>query len=75
MSLLDRLKGAFVDRSEEPSSEDVGRSVIDAVYKLMQIDARWSLRAEREFSWWGHRLKQQLAIEVWPSARATANIE
>lgn len=60
MSLLDRLKGAFLDRSEEPSSEDVGRSVIEAVYKLMQIDARWSLRAEREFSWWGHRFKQRV---------------
>ncbi|HQZ72490.1 MAG TPA: hypothetical protein PK826_14315, partial [Anaerolineae bacterium] len=64
MSLLERLKGAFLDPSEEASSKDVGRTVIDAVYRTMQIDAPWSLRAEREFSWWGYRLKQR----VWAGA-------
>lgn len=45
------------------SVSDPGLAVVDHLYKQMQIDAEWSLRQERGFTWWG----DQLAQRVWAS--------
>lgn len=41
MSLLDRLRNVFVDQLDEPVSGDVGPPVVEAVFRLMQIDAQY----------------------------------
>jgi hypothetical protein len=42
---------------------DVGPQVLDQVYKQMKIDREWSVRANRQFVWWGHRLAQRVWAE------------
>jgi CheY-like chemotaxis protein len=39
---------------------DVGPEVVDFVFREMHIDAEWSTRNERGFTWWGHGLAQRL---------------
>jgi len=43
---------------------DPGLAVVEHLYKQMQIDAQWSVRQERGFTWWGDRLAQR----VWASS-------
>jgi len=45
------------------SDSDPGLAVVEHLYKQMQIDAAWSVRRERGFTWWGDRLAQR----VWAS--------
>jgi hypothetical protein len=42
---------------------DVGPQVLDQVYKQMKIDREWSVKANRQFVWWGHRLAQRVWAE------------
>jgi hypothetical protein len=44
--------------------KDPGLVVVEHLYKQMQIDAQWSVRQERGFTWWGDRLAQR----VWASS-------
>lgn len=37
---------------------DVGLAALDRIYRELQIDEPWTVRADREFSWIGHRLQQ-----------------
>jgi hypothetical protein len=46
------------------SVSDPGLAVVEHLYKQMQIDAEWSVRQERGFTWWG----DQLAQRVWASS-------
>ena len=39
---------------------DVGPEAVDFVFREMKIDAEWSTRDERSFTWWGHRLAQRV---------------
>jgi len=39
---------------------DVGPKVVDFVFREMQVDAEWSTRDERGFTWWGHHLAQRV---------------
>jgi len=45
---------------------DPGLAVVEHLYEQMQIDAEWSVRQERGFTWWG----DQLAQRVWASPSA-----
>jgi hypothetical protein len=42
---------------------DLGQRVVAEVYRTMQIDAEWSVRHARGFTWWGHRLAQRVWAE------------
>jgi prepilin signal peptidase PulO-like enzyme (type II secretory pathway) len=42
---------------------DVGPEVLDFLFDAMRIDAQWSVREPRTFSWWGHRLVQRVWAE------------
>jgi hypothetical protein len=42
---------------------DLGPEVLDRIYEAMRIDAQWSIRQERGFTWWGHRLAQRVWAE------------
>jgi hypothetical protein len=43
---------------------DPGLAVVEHLYQQMQIDATWSVRQERGFTWWGDHLAQR----VWASS-------
>ncbi len=69
-----RLKGVSVqENSEETAGSgpnhrqikgDVGPQLMNFVHEQMQIDAGWSLRGERDLTWWGHRLAQRIWAET-----------
>jgi len=43
---------------------DVGADLVDHLAASLQLDEQWCVRAGRSFTWWGHRLAQQ----VWADA-------
>jgi hypothetical protein len=43
--------------------EDVGPQVLDYLFESLRIDAKWSVRESRQFTWWGHRLAQRVWAE------------
>jgi len=43
--------------------EDLGRQVLEYVYKTMAIDEQWSVREPLGFTWWAHRLAQRIWAE------------
>jgi prepilin signal peptidase PulO-like enzyme (type II secretory pathway) len=58
------------DQGRQPSerdatgpAQDVGPEVLDFLFSAMKIDAQWSVREPRAFSWWGHRLVQRVWAE------------
>jgi hypothetical protein len=42
---------------------DVGTTLVDSVYSIMQIDDDWSVRGERGFTWWAGDLRQDIWAE------------
>lgn len=42
---------------------DLGQILIDTVYERMEVDAEWSVREPRGFTWWANRLKQRMWVE------------
>ena len=44
-------------------SKDIGIRAIDYVYSTMQIDEKWSVRSDREFTWWGFTHSQCVQAE------------
>lgn len=42
---------------------DLGQDALDAVYEALQVDRQWSVRDDRSFSWWGHRLRQRVWVD------------
>lgn len=44
----------------EPPAGDLGLAAVERVYRAMQVDAEWSLREERGFTWWGAWLRQRV---------------
>ena len=46
--------------SESPVVSDVGTTIVDSLYEDLQIDAEWSERTRRSFTWWAHRLPQHV---------------
>ncbi|MFB3779770.1 MAG: hypothetical protein ACE141_19275, partial [Bryobacteraceae bacterium] len=44
-------------------SSDIGPRVVDDLYRRMMIDAEWSVRNDRSFTWWGHNLAQRVWAE------------
>lgn len=40
---------------------DVGLHALDIIHKVLMIDAEWTSRANRQFTWWGHRLAQRVS--------------
>lgn len=44
-------------------SGDPGPDIIDLVYGMMKVDEQWSVREDRGFTWWGHRLRQHVWAE------------
>lgn len=42
---------------------DPGRTVVDHIYSTLQIDAQWSVRGERGFTWWGKDYAQRVWAE------------
>ncbi len=42
---------------------DMGPQVIEDLFQRMMIDEEWSVRRERSFTWWGHRLAQHVRAE------------
>lgn len=49
---------------EERITGDVGPQLLTYIYEQMQIDPEWSLREERNLTWWGHRLAQRIWAET-----------
>ena len=49
--------------TEDDMSKDIGIRAIDYVYSTMQIDDEWSVRSDREFTWWGCTLSQRVWAE------------
>jgi len=45
---------------EFDNSKDIGIRTADYVYSEMQIDEEWSVRSDREFTWWGFTLPQRI---------------
>lgn len=39
---------------------DLGPEVVSALADALQVDADWTVREDRGFSWWGHRLRQRV---------------
>jgi hypothetical protein len=48
---------------EQDISTDVGPLLLNHVFAQMQIDAPWSVREPRAFTWWGHRLAQRVWVD------------
>lgn len=48
---------------------DLGERVLDRLYNLSQIDAKWSVRTEHGFSWWAGDLAQH----VWEDSPIQSN--
>jgi hypothetical protein len=46
---------------------DAGSDLVDRLAASLQLDDQWCVRAGRSFTWWGHRLAQQ----VWADAPVT----
>ena len=40
--------------------EDLGNQIVENIYHDLQIDPKWSVKGERGFTWWGHRLAQKI---------------
>ena len=40
---------------------DVGLTALETIHKLLLIDEPWTIRGERDFSWIGHRLTQNVS--------------
>jgi len=43
---------------------DAGPPLLEHVFTQMQIDAQWSVREPRAFTWWGHKLAQRVRVEA-----------
>jgi hypothetical protein len=43
---------------------DVGPQLLTFIYEEMKIDREWSIREERNLTWWGHRLAQRIWAET-----------
>ena len=43
---------------------DVGPQLLTFIYEQMKIDPEWSVREERNLTWWGHRLAQRIWAET-----------
>src|SRR4051812_16528811 len=39
---------------------DAGSDLVDRLAASLQLDDQWCVRAGRSFTWWGHRLAQQV---------------
>ena len=42
---------------------DPGRTVVDNIYSTLRIDAQWSVREERGFTWWAKDFAQRVWAE------------
>lgn len=42
---------------------DAAKQLLDYLYRIMQIDDRWSVREDHRFTWWGYNLAQRVLIE------------
>jgi hypothetical protein len=40
--------------------EDLGNQIVENFYQDLQIDPKLSVKGERGFTWWGHRLAQRI---------------
>jgi len=40
--------------------KDLGRAAVERAYREMQIDAQWSVREPRGFTWWGSWVRQRV---------------
>jgi hypothetical protein len=49
---------------EERITGDVGPEFLAFIYEQMKIDPEWSVRGERNLTWWGHRLAQRIWAET-----------
>ena len=36
------------------ASQDVGLQVVDRIYESLMVEAQWSLRGPRGFTWWSY---------------------
>lgn len=52
--------------------DDVGPEALDRIYGAMAIDAKWSVRHDRRFEWWGHRLRQVVSAAPAVESRGIA---
>lgn len=43
---------------------DSGGEFLDFAYSALQVDAEWSVRSDRSFSWWPYDLKQTVAVDA-----------
>lgn len=46
------------------ATQDVGLFMIDELYKRLMVDAEWSIRGPRGFTWWSYRLAQHVEASV-----------
>jgi hypothetical protein len=56
-----RLRSWENDEPDGPV-DDLGPAVIDRLAADLQIDNEWSLRSERDLTWWAHRLAQHISV-------------
>lgn len=48
------------------TNADVGLQAVNAIFDMLQVDAEWSIRRPRGFTWWSYRLAQHIdATEPW----------
>lgn len=45
-------------------TQDLGLIMIDRLYERLMVDAEWSLRGPRGFTWWSFRLAQHIEASV-----------
>ncbi|MBA2515233.1 MAG: hypothetical protein H0V26_13060 [Solirubrobacterales bacterium] len=51
--------------------DDLGTTLADYTFEIMQIDEQWSVREPRGYTWWGHELAQRVwaePIRSWQGA-------
>jgi hypothetical protein len=52
--------------SREPTRAipDLGPSVLESLFEKLMIDDEWAVRDDRAFTWWPHRLAQQVRVST-----------
>lgn len=56
----------WVTMASEPRHPltDIGPEVLDRLFSTLMVDEEWSVRADRSFTWWPHRLAQHVSVST-----------
>ena len=66
------MTASTTKRRPRRTRQDLGLRTIERAYEAMSIDEQWSVREDREFTWWGHWIRERIwAAEAVRSAGET----